>query len=174
MLSPRISWSHPRRGTENRSGGCLCGGVRFEVTGSPLWVAYCHCASCRRHTASPVSCYAGFEPSRVRFLTATPATCKLSPGVARSFCNRCGTPLTYESKRFPGEIHFFTGTFDEAEQLEPNRHVFWHDRQRGFEVHDPLSRYGRNSSRHGARSRSTGCSLYAREIRLEAFWRRPR
>ena len=132
---------------ETATGGCLCGVVRFEATGSPLWVAYCHCASCRRQTASPVSCYAGFETSKVRFLSAAPATCKTSPGVVRGFCSRCGTPLTYESKRFPGELHLFTGTFDEPEQLEPTRHVFWHERQRGFEVHDPLPRYGRDSSR---------------------------
>lgn len=132
---------------EPAAGGCLCGAVRFEATGTPLWVAYCHCASCRRHTASPISCYAGFETSKVRFLAAAPTTYGSSPGVTRGFCSGCGTPLTYASKRFPGELHLFTGTFDEPEKLESTRHVFWHERLRGFDVHDSLPRYGRDSSK---------------------------
>jgi hypothetical protein len=32
-------------------GGCLCGCVRFVATGRPSWVAWCHCQSCRRHSA---------------------------------------------------------------------------------------------------------------------------
>ena len=29
-------------------GSCLCGGVRFEITGKPLFMACCHCSRCRK------------------------------------------------------------------------------------------------------------------------------
>ena len=56
-----------------REGSCLCGDVRFAADGQPKWTGYCHCQSCRRHTGAPVSAYAGFEASQVRF------TGRLSP-----------------------------------------------------------------------------------------------
>jgi hypothetical protein len=49
------------------TGGCLCGGVRYEVS-EPLVVAgYCHCARCRRRTGAaayrrPVVSAAPWEP----------------------------------------------------------------------------------------------------------------
>jgi hypothetical protein len=29
-------------------GSCLCGGVRFEIAGRPLWMSHCHCSRCRK------------------------------------------------------------------------------------------------------------------------------
>ena len=29
-------------------GSCLCGGIRFEITGPPLWLSWCHCTRCRK------------------------------------------------------------------------------------------------------------------------------
>ena len=29
-------------------GSCLCGAVRFELTGKPLSLSYCHCSRCRK------------------------------------------------------------------------------------------------------------------------------
>jgi hypothetical protein len=46
---------------EQIQGGCLCGSVRFQATGEPKWVAWCHCQSCRKHSGAPVSVFAAFE-----------------------------------------------------------------------------------------------------------------
>ncbi len=132
---------------ETLHGGCLCRAVRFEVPGPPRWVAYCHCGSCRRQTASPVSCYAGFDADTVHFTAAVPTYHGSSPGVVRGFCARCGTPLTYAAQRFPGELHLFTGVFDAPEKLQAGAHVFWHERLPGFDLHDPLPRYGLDPQR---------------------------
>ncbi|MBK6288984.1 MAG: GFA family protein [Gammaproteobacteria bacterium] len=48
-------------------GFCLCGQLRFRAEGDPRWVAHCHCASCRRHTASPVACFVNFRLEQLRF-----------------------------------------------------------------------------------------------------------
>ena len=45
--------------------GCMCGAVRYEAVGEPMTVAYCHCASCRRHTGAPVVAFVDIDPAKV-------------------------------------------------------------------------------------------------------------
>jgi hypothetical protein len=105
-----------------RSGHCLCKAVRFRATGEPKWVAHCHCESCRRQTASPFTTYAGYHVAAVTFAGEL-ARYASSPGVARSFCPRCGTPMAFAGDRWPDEIHLFLATFDDPESLTPRAHV---------------------------------------------------
>ena len=64
-----------------------------------------------------------------------------SPGVQRGFCARCGTPLTYEGERFPGEIHFYVSTFDEPQTLRPEFHVYCEERLEWLDIADSLPRH---------------------------------
>jgi hypothetical protein len=48
--------------------------------------------------------------------------------VIRSFCGRCGTPLTYEGDRWPGEVHLLVGTLDHPERVTPRGHAFAEER----------------------------------------------
>jgi hypothetical protein len=128
------------------NGGCLCGKVRFAAAGKPKWVAHCHCHSCRRHTASPVATFVGFDRPQVTFASPDRAIFSSSPGVWRSFCDRCGTPIAYEAESAPGEIHLYLGTFDSPEQFHPERHVFHAERLTSFEIHDTLPRHAAGGS----------------------------
>ena len=122
------------------AGGCLCGAIRFQAHGKPLWVDYCHCHSCRRNTGAPVTSFVGFRPGVVQFQgerTFYPS----SPGVRRGFCSRCGTPMTYETDDLPDEIHFYISVMDAPEDFVPTQHVFHDEAIDWFEVHDGLPRY---------------------------------
>jgi hypothetical protein len=110
------------------TGGCLCGAVRFEARGAPKWTAYCHCNSCRKHSGAPVSAFAGFERSEVRFTLGMPSAFASSPGVKRGFCAACGSTLTYEGDRWPSEIHFHVGAFDAPQDFAPQGHAFAEER----------------------------------------------
>jgi hypothetical protein len=50
-----------------------------------------------------------------------------SPGAKRSFCGRCGSPLLFESTRWPGEVHVTLASVDPgiAATLQPQGHVHW-------------------------------------------------
>ncbi len=122
-------------------GGCLCGAVRYRCTGAPLWVAHCHCESCRRATGGAVVTWAGFARDRVTFTAGWPQRFASSPGVTRSFCSHCGTPLTYEAERCADEVHFAIGTFDRPEALPPTCHVFDAERISWLHLADDLPRY---------------------------------
>jgi hypothetical protein len=77
------------------TGGCLCGGVRFEVTEEPLAASYCHCTRCQRWTGSGASAHAGFAPGAVRILEGRERVKWFEPpdGFDWGFCSECGSGL---------------------------------------------------------------------------------
>ncbi len=114
---------------EQFEGGCLCGAVRFVASGPPKGVYWCHCQSCRRHSGAPVSVFVNFERAAYRVTKGEISKFESTPGrTTRGFCAKCGSTLTCESARLPGETHFHVGAFDEAERLQPRRHVFQEER----------------------------------------------
>ena len=121
------------------SGHCLCRRISFETDGEPRWVSYCHCASCRRHTGSPVTCFVNFELAKVAF-SGERATFRSSPGVTRSHCARCGTPIGYETARRPGEIDLYLNAFDAPEAFPPRGHAFFEEHIPWFDTRDDLPR----------------------------------
>jgi hypothetical protein len=118
------------------TGACMCGAVKFEAHGTPKWVGYCHCQSCRKHTGAPMSAYAGYERDHVRFLTPKPRYYSSSEGVRRGFCGECGSTLSYEGERWPTEIHFHIGAFDRPEDFPPTGHAFKEERLPWLHVDD--------------------------------------
>ncbi len=135
MLAP-MSQAEP-----SYAGGCLCGAVRFTAAGQPLWAAHCHCQSCRRSTGSPFASFVGFAREQVTFAHAAPAAYASSPGVTRSFCGACGTPIAYEAARFPGEIHLYVCTLDEPAAVAPTAHVHVGEQLVWLHLADGLPRY---------------------------------
>ena len=121
------------------TGHCLCGQLRFEARGEPHWIVYCHCGSCRRHTGSPVTCFANFRIADVSF-TGDRATFHSSPGVTRSHCVTCGTPIAYETEKRQGEIDLYINVFDEPEALQPQSHAYYGQRLPWFDTRDDLPR----------------------------------
>jgi hypothetical protein len=123
------------------SGGCLCGAVRFRAEGKPSWTSYCHCQSCRRATGSPVAAFAGYPEDRFSYTRGSPQVFESSPGVWRSFCGRCGSPLTYRAEKYPGEVHILIGSLDAPEDFAPRAHVFCAERISWFETTDEARRF---------------------------------
>lgn len=122
-------------------GRCLCGAVRYEYDGPRLWSAYCHCESCRRNTASPVTAFFGVPRAAFRFSGKAPKVYRSSPGVRRSFCADCGTPVAYESDAFPGEIHLYAAGLEDPGDYRPQNHVHCAERLAWFDVKDDLPRH---------------------------------
>ncbi|MFQ5785792.1 MAG: GFA family protein [Alphaproteobacteria bacterium] len=125
-------------------GGCLCGAVRYRCRGRPGWIAHCHCESCRRAGGTVIMTWAGYTPDTYKVTAGFPVRFASSSGVQRSFCGNCGTPLTYESKRWPGEVHVTVGTLDRADDFPPERHVHADERLPWLHLDDGLPSRGRD------------------------------
>jgi hypothetical protein len=50
----------------NFSGKCFCGAVEIRVSGAPVAMGYCHCASCRSWSAGPVNAFTLWKPDAVK------------------------------------------------------------------------------------------------------------
>ncbi len=129
----------------SRDGGCLCGAVRYRCRGEPLWVAHCHCNSCRRACGSVVMTWAGHASESFEILKGEPRSHESSKGVRRRFCGDCGTPLTYQSERYAGEVHITVGSLDNPDALPPQGHVFTEEQISWLHIEDGLPRFAKTS-----------------------------
>ena len=127
-------------------GHCLCGQVTFEFTGEPLWCGHCHWDSCRRATASPFTTWIGVRRDACRFTGASPVVRQSSPGARRSFCGNCGSPVAFESTRWPDETHLYAALLDNPADARPQLHVHVAEKLPWVTLADGLPQYDRSSS----------------------------
>jgi hypothetical protein len=125
-------------------GGCLCGAVRYRVPLPPLWVAHCHCSMCRRAQGAAFVTWFGIPGEKFAFVgdAGQLRTYQSSADAQRSFCGHCGTPLFFESKHWPGELHVTLASLDAAAAatLQPQAHAYWNSRAPWVELGDHLPR----------------------------------
>ena len=123
-------------------GGCMCGAVRYRVPGQMLWSAYCHCTDCQRAAAADYVSWFGVTRDSVDWAGAR-GFFKSSLRVVRSFCETCGTPLTFETEILPGETHLYAPSLDDRSLYRPTAHVFWPERVPWLGLTDDLPKYER-------------------------------
>jgi hypothetical protein len=104
-------------------GGCACGAVRYRAAAAPRSSMICHCASCRRASAAPVTAWVTFAIDAFAFEKGEAATFVSSEPVRRRFCAACGTPLTYEHADRPGEVDVTTCSLDAPDAFPPTYHA---------------------------------------------------
>jgi len=122
-------------------GSCLCGAVRFRAEWPTKWVAHCHCTYCRRaHGAPSFVTWAGFQTEQVALEpdAAQPNWHESSPGARLAFCGTCGSPMFFESTRWPGEMHVARSLFTDPLDREPSAHVFYEAHVSWLQVNDDL------------------------------------
>lgn len=123
------------------TGRCLCRAVTFAISAEPMQVVYCHCDSCRRNCSAPVASFLIVRQADFRYTRGAPKVFQSSPGVRRSFCDRCGSPIAYETDRRPDQIDLYVCSLDAPAALAPRAHVFAAEQLPWFETLDDLPRY---------------------------------
>ena len=89
----------PARNTGGRvaamQGSCLCGAVRFEVTGPFDGVVHCHCASCKKLSGGGSTTSGRIATDAIRILEGEELLRTFQPedGKSKTFCTSCGSNL---------------------------------------------------------------------------------
>ena len=122
------------------TGRCYCGATTIRTTQAPQTVAYCHCIDCRRWTNAPVAAFAAFEERAVTFTPNEGRKITANPGVTRTFCATCGTPLTGRYDYLPGQIYIGVSIFDQSSNLAPEIHTHESERLTWLHIDDDLER----------------------------------
>ena len=131
---------------QTKQGRCLC---------AERWCAHCHCDSCRRNTSSPFTTFFGVPKDAYQFTGKQPSVYRSSPGVRRLFCANCGTPVAYESDRYPREIHFYAASLEQPNDIAPQFHVHCEEKLSWVILGDDLPRYDREKRKQKEKTKKT-------------------
>ena len=116
----------------NITGGCLCGRVRYTVTGEPAFSGLCHCRNCQRYTGSAFEALIAFPAASVGVrgeLKTYDDTGDSGQPVHRRFCPNCGSGVVNEVDVLPGVTIVLAGTLDDPAAFKPAMDVYWSSAQ---------------------------------------------
>lgn len=123
-----------------KTGGCLCGSVRYEVRGKLRPVVNCHCTQCRRTHGH----FIGYTSTEKDSLVLTEETglrwYQSSEKAQRGFCAACGASLFWDPAE-GSSIAIAAGTIDEPTGLETVRHIFVAEKGDYYEIEDDLPQF---------------------------------
>ena len=108
-------------------GGCLCGALRYEASGDPLYAGHCYCADCRKASGGGFIPFLGFAAAAVRITGASVIHRSPAAGggvAARNFCATCGG-LVFGGERGLDDSHtIYAGSLDDPALFEPRIAIF--------------------------------------------------
>ena len=119
------------------TGGCLCGGVRYEISGPLRGVIACHCSQCRRTSGH----YAAMTSAPSADITLTSSASlrwyRSSDSAERGFCGVCGGNLFWKLAG-RDSLSITAGTLDLPTGIEMEQHIFVADKSDYYSIEDDL------------------------------------
>jgi hypothetical protein len=107
---------------EAYTGGCACGGIRYEIPAEPFAMVDCQCLHCQKKSGTGHSSYLAFPRAAVK-QTGTAAHWDMvadSGNVkTRAFCPRCGAPVYVTFAANPGVFAVHAGSLDDPARYRP-------------------------------------------------------
>jgi hypothetical protein len=108
------------------TGGCVCGGIRYEISEPLLSASYCHCTRCQRRTGAAASPQARVAPGSLRVVQGDELLRAWWPedGFGKFFCSECGSHMWSQDPNDPEIRSVRLGTFDGDPGVRPTSRQF--------------------------------------------------
>jgi hypothetical protein len=123
------------------TGGCLCGGVRFEIDEARS-LTFCHCTNCRKLSGAAVASYVHVDVGKFRLLTGEDLIGRFesAPGSFRNFCRTCSSPVPGKAA-YLSTLSIPVGLFDDDPGVRPKLHVFVRSKLPWVQITDGLPQH---------------------------------
>ncbi len=124
------------------NGGCLCGGVKYEITGPVGGVMNCHCSMCRKSSGAAFLSGGPVAAKDFRWVKGEEmlARYESSPGGYRVFCRKCGSSLAGMGTG-DGPVWIALGSLDDDPGVRPWSHIYVGSKAQWYEISDDLPRF---------------------------------
>jgi hypothetical protein len=115
---------------ETIEGGCLCGEIRYTLTGPSLFVSQCCCKDCQKATGTGHTTIVGIQREQLA-LRGEPSTYTnygdTGGSVTRHFCGTCAGRL-FTSGTLPGTVIMIqAGSLDDPDAVTPESVIYRKD-----------------------------------------------
>ena len=108
-------------------GSCLCGAVRYEVTGEAKRFYHCHCSRCRKASGTGHASNLFVQPGALTWLSGEEQVRAFKLPQAKRFANHfcavCGGRLPRQPKDTDAVI-IPAGSLDEEAPIQPQARIF--------------------------------------------------
>lgn len=110
------------------TGGCQCGGVRYEVRAAPREIYVCHCRECQKQSASAFGISVAVDSADLVLTAGTPRVwtrpATVQGQLACFFCPTCGTRLWHGDPERDDWVSVKGGSLDVPPDLTGARHIW--------------------------------------------------
>ncbi len=133
----------PTRRRMMYSGQCLCGGIRFEISGALEPIQVCYCKQCQRAQGTALATNIPVTVASFRLLSGSELlrSYESSPGKLRCFCGRCGSPIYSKRESLPDVLRIRVGLLDGELATHMNAHFYTSVKPNWWTILDDLPQY---------------------------------
>lgn len=124
-------------------GSCLCGKVKFSVSGKIHDIVYCHCSQCRKAQGSAFATNANVYTCDFTFISGEDALTAYpySATQTKYFCHHCGSPVMSKNTATPENVRIRLGTIESDISERPQAHIFVSSMANWERITDDLPQY---------------------------------
>ncbi|MDO6496964.1 GFA family protein [Photobacterium sanguinicancri] len=121
-------------------GSCLCGAIKFEVSGVLEATDACHCNQCRKWTGHFLASAEVLRDSLLIEGEANLSWYHSSEKVRRGFCSQCGSSLFFDplDKEKHHWIGIALGSFDKPTGTNLGQHIYVAEKGDYYDINDDL------------------------------------
>jgi len=107
--------------SDEMSGGCACGRIRFVARIDSDDAYLCHCRMCQRATGSISIAFVNVKQADVQW-EHEPDWYESSPIARRPFCGECGASLGFMYNDNSDKMDLTVASFDDPSRFKPTSH----------------------------------------------------